>query len=96
MTYPHTATVVRQVKSGTKYTYQDVDETHCFLQPLSNEETLTFGITATQAYQCYLPIDSGVKDKDRLKIDGDTYGVKGVKSHKYGRLTHKRAILELV
>ncbi len=96
MTYPHTAAILRTVKVGTKYTYAQIGVGVCFLQPLDSEMAQAYGVTMTKGFSCYLPILSDVLEKDRLIIDGTTYGVKGMRTHNYGGLKHKRAILEMV
>lgn len=94
MTFPHTATIQRQTEASGKYTYGNSGTTQCFLQPLDNEESVTFGITFSQSFQCYIPHATDVTDHDRLIIDGDKYGVRGIRFHGYGDLKHKRLILE--
>jgi hypothetical protein len=94
--FPHTATVQRSTKTGTKYTYGDSGSTRCFLQPIDDEAAQLYGITFGKGWFCYLPYDSDVEVADRLLIDGTTYGVKGFRFHKYGNLKHKRASLEQI
>jgi hypothetical protein len=94
MTFPHTATIRRSTKDGTKYTYSDAGTTQCFLQPLSPEDSQLFGITWSKASVCYIPYETEIQDSDRLVKDGVTYGIRGVKSHNYGSLKHKRLALE--
>jgi hypothetical protein len=94
VTYPHIATVSRQTKTGTKYTFAQSHDIRCFLQPLSNEESVSYGITMTKAYHCYMDLSADAIEGDRLLINGDTYGIKGFRVHDYGSLKHKRAILE--
>lgn len=94
MTFPHTATIQEMTKVGTQYTFADSGTTPCFLQPLSSEMAQSYGIQSTKAHACFLPVDADVAEKKRLVIDGVTYGVKGVRTHNYGSIPHKRAILE--
>lgn len=94
MNFPHTATIQASIKAGTKYTYADAGTTRCFLQPLSDEETQLFGMAFSKSFRCYIPFATEVTESMRLIIDGDTYGVRGVRTHNYGSLAHKRAILE--
>ena len=49
-----------------------------------------------KAHVCYFPLDTDIKEKDRAVISAKKYSVKGVRSHEYGGLAHKRAILELI
>lgn len=94
MTFPHTATIMRTVETGGKYVYTASGTTPCFLQPLDEESTQSYGITFMKGSRCYLPIASDVVEGDRLTINGTEYGVKGVRIHQYSTLRHKRAILE--
>lgn len=96
MNYPHTATILENQKSGTIYTYAENGTTQCFLQPLDAEAAQLYGVTFGKAFNCYLPFTAEVQERTRLQIDGDTYGVKGIKSYNYGTLQHKRATLELL
>jgi hypothetical protein len=94
MNFPHTATISRSIKTGTKYNYADDGTVKCFLQPIDSEEVELYGATFGKASICYLPSTSDVSESDRLVIGGITYGVKGVRHHNYGNLKHKRAIVE--
>jgi hypothetical protein len=94
MTFPHTATVQRQVKVGTKSSYADQGTTQCFLQPLDSEFSQLYGITFGKGSSCYLPYTADVNEGDRLVISGKKYGVRGMREHNYGSLTHKRAVVE--
>lgn len=96
MNYPHTAAILRTVKVGTKYTYAQAGVSVCFLQPLDSEMSIAYGVTMTKGFSCYIPLNADILEKDRLIIDGITYGVKGMRTHNYGSLKHKRAILEMV
>ncbi len=95
MRFPHTATVRRQAKVGTKYTYADASTTPCFLQQLDADKAQIYGMTFGKSYVCYLPIGADVVDSDRIVISGITYGVMGIKSEPYGGLQHKKAMVEL-
>ena len=94
MTFPHVATIRRMTESGDKFTYEDSGSTMCFLQPASQEMAESFALTFTKGSIVYLPLDSDVHEKDRLVINGVTYGVKGVKTHDYGSIAHKKAGVE--
>lgn len=96
MKFPHTATIHRKTKSGTKYTYGSVGTTKCFLQPLSPTEAQTFSVVFSQASKAYIPIATTILSGDRLIIDSITYGVQGIASRPYGNLAHKYAVLERV
>ncbi len=96
MNFPHTATIRRQTKAGTKYTYADLSSTACFIQQLDAEKSQLYGMTFGKSFVCYLPIGADVVDSDCLVINAVTYGVSGFKSAPYGSLQHKKAILELV
>lgn len=101
MTFPHTATVERKTKVGTKYTFGAAGSVRCFLQPLIagriNEEAMrTQGLTFAKSYQLYAPYEADLKDGDKLTIDGIVYTIAGIKSYHYGNLQHKRALLERV
>lgn len=94
MNFPHTATIQASTKVGTIYTFADVGTTECFVQPLDTEYAQSTAGNFTKAAQCFLPLSADVSEKMRLVIDGVTYGVSGVRTHDYGNLAHKRAILE--
>lgn len=96
MNFPHTATIQTLVQAGTKFTYTTGTTTECFLQPLDTQSATDYSITLTKGFACYLPFASTVAEKQRLIIDGTTYSVRGVRTHNYGRLKHKKAILELL
>ncbi len=95
MNFPHTATIRRQTKVGTKYTYADLSTTTCFLQQLDADKAQLYGMTFGKSYVCYLPIATDIVDSDRVVINSITYGVMGVKSEPYGSLQHKKAMVEL-
>lgn len=94
MTFPHTATIQASTLANGKYTYATTGTTKCFLQPINDEAYPTLGVAYGKGFKCYLPISSTVAEKMRLVINGTTYGVKGIKSHDYGRIAHKQALLE--
>lgn len=94
MHFPHTATIQAMTKVGTKYTFAGATTTPCFLQPLDSEYATSVGIDMTKAFSCFIPLATAVAEKQRLIIDGETYGVTGVRTHNYGNLAHKRLILE--
>lgn len=91
MRFPHTATIQRLTNSSGKYVYANNGSVKCFLQPADQIATEQFGLTLTRGSVIYLPLGSGVKEKDRLVVNGSTYGVKGVKVHNYGGLAHEKA-----
>lgn len=95
MRFPHVATVRRQYKLGTKYTYSDLGSAPCFLQQLDADKSQLYGMTFGKSFVCYLPITADVLDSDRVVINGITYGVMGIKSEPYGSLQHKKAMVEL-
>lgn len=94
MTFPHTAAIHRMTEAGGKYTFGLSSSSKCFLQPLDAEKSQAYGITFSKGYHCYLPLTADITEKDRLIIDSVTYGVKGVRQHNYGTLSHIRATLE--
>lgn len=94
MTFPHSATIKRTTKEGTKYTFATLGTATCFLQPLDVESAQALGISFSQSSKLYLPISTDISSGDRVVIDGITYGVKGVQKLGYGSLEHKKAILE--
>lgn len=94
MTFPHSATIRRTTKTGTKYTYGDSGETECFLQPLSPEESQLYGIVFSKSSVCYIPFEVEVEPGDRLVVNGTTYSIRGTRNHNYGSLKHKRLVLE--
>lgn len=96
MTYPHTATIQRTAKVGTMYSFAEVGTTNCFLQPLDSVAAESYGIQFVKGSSCYVPYTTDVRVGDRLIIDGGTYGVKGMRSHSYGTLTHRKLALEEV
>lgn len=96
MTFPHSATIQRMTAIGTKFVYGTTGVTPCFLQPISAEVAQSYGLVVGKGSVAYLPSYAAVVDKDRLIIDGTTYGVKGVQHHQYGNLEHKKAVLEAI
>lgn len=96
MTYPHTATIHRKAKVGTKYTFATLASTSCFLQPLDDEKSQLYGIAFSKSFKCYLPDGTDIAEGDRMLINGDTYGVKGVSAFNYGSIAHGRATLEML
>lgn len=95
MRFPHTATVQRLQETGGKFEYSNVSTVKAFLQPVSQEDAELFSLTFTKGSVVFLPINSGVKEKDRLVINGATYGIKGIISRAYGsRLNHDKAGVE--
>lgn len=93
MTFPHTATIQENVKAGGQYTWTNTVTTACWLQPLDDAAAQLIGATFGKSYYCYLPYTADVTEKKRLVIDGEVFGVKGVKAWNYGQ-KHKRAALE--
>lgn len=94
MTFPHTATIQGLVEVGGISTYTTTGTTKCFLQPIDAEETLIQGMTFSKSFKCYLPRTAGVKEKQRLVIDAETYSVVGIMDNNYGSIPHYKAILE--
>lgn len=93
MNFPHTATILELIETAGKSTYTETGSTKCFLQPLTAEQSQIYGVTFGKSYNCYAPITSDVTEKKRLEIDGAIYGVRGVRNHNYGNLSHKQAVL---
>jgi len=94
MNFPHTITVKRLVASGTQYIYQDLSTIKAFVQPLDINSSNVLNQGFAQSSYAYLPIAADVVQNDRITYDGTLYDVRGVKSYKYGSLTHKKALLE--
>lgn len=96
MNFPHMATISRMTQSGTKFVYQTVGTSKCFLQPADQESSELFALTYAKGSVVYFPYSTDIKEKDRVTILGNTYGVKGIQPRDYGGLPHKKAGVELV
>jgi len=97
MTFPHSCTIQRKVKSGSTYLYSDLyTGIPCFLQPLDEQMSQIVGMTFGKSSRCYVGYETDVLESDRLVVDGITYGVKGFSAHNYGSLKHKRVLLEQI
>jgi len=94
MNFPHSATIQRSALVGTKYLFATVGTTDCFVQPINAEEVQLYGIVFSKGFGCYLPFATDVQIGDRLTHNGQTYGIKGINAYNYGRLRHKKAMLE--
>ena len=96
MTFPHTATIQRKTKVGTIYSFADLGTVKCFIQPIDMESAQAYGITFSKGSVCYTALDAELKEHDRLVYNGTTYGISGFRVHPYGRLRHKKYVLEAV
>lgn len=95
MRYPHTATVKRLVSSQGKQLFTSVgNPIACWLQPLDVEAANVVGMSFGKSYVCYFPLGSDVQEKDRIIIDGNKYGVRGIANRNYGGLKHMKAMVE--
>lgn len=93
--YPHTGTIKGLVSTeGGGSEYQSKGSSKCFLQPLRDEESSTFGSTFSQGYKCYWPLDTDIEPSDMVEIDDIDYTVRGISPRNYGRLKHTESLLE--
>jgi len=94
MTFKHTGTILRATMVNDRSTYTSIGTTQAFLQPLDNQSTALLNMEFGQAYYVYLPVGTNIKKSDRIAIDGEIYGVRGVKKYTFGGLAHYRALVE--
>lgn len=95
MNYPHTATIRRLVDGANgQSSYADNLTSKCFIQPLDNESSELLNMAFAKGSWGYFPFGTDIKAKDEVVWKTVKYGVRGVKEHDYGNLTHKRVLLE--
>ena len=79
MTFMHTGTIRRASMVNDRSSFADLVTTKAFLQPIDNQTAELLNMEFGQGYYVYLPYGTNIKQGDRIIIEGDTYGVKGVK-----------------
>jgi len=95
MNFPHRVTVRRLQQSGGQAVFADLTvNQEAFVQPLDIESSNILNQSFSKGSYAFLPITADIHENDRIVWDGDIYDVKGVKSYKFGNLTHKKALLE--
>lgn len=95
MKFPHTA-IIKSLESsaGGGSEYGSGTTKRCFLQPLRDEKTDTYGSVFTQGYRCYFPHGTTISSSDMVEINSEDYTVKGTSPRPYGGLKHVEVLLE--
>lgn len=93
--YESIASVTRlSAYSGSKSTYATVGDVEGNFEPISpSMEAIAEG-AISQSYQFICDIDSDIRANDRLTIDSEVYGVKGVSKFRQGSVEFLRCIME--
>jgi len=85
-------TVRRQSWSGVLSSMSQVATFYGHLQPLQAELAETLGLTFTQAFTVWCPVDTNVQEGDEIEAGGVVYGVKAKQTHDYAPNAQNRHI----
>lgn len=87
------AVTARSAYIGTETTWQHIGDIRAEVQPLSDNATAEqYGVKFSRSVQLICDTGTDIRERDRVKLPGGTYEVRGVTT--YGNV--RKAVCELV